>query len=81
MSSLAKQSFDQSKCPLCGKSNLCAMEIERETGVPQGPCWCVGVDFSADLLARVPASAQNLACICAACASKPLQAKYFPIQV
>ena len=44
------------------------MEIERESGVKQGPCWCTGVDFGADLLARLPPQAQGQACICAACA-------------
>jgi hypothetical protein len=44
------------------------MDIERETGVKQGPCWCIGVAFSAELLARVPPEAQRAACICAACA-------------
>ena len=62
--------FDKSKCPLCGKPNQCAMEIARESGVDAGPCWCVNVDFSADLLAKLPADAQNKACICKACAEQ-----------
>jgi hypothetical protein len=45
------------------------MEIERETGMKQAACWCAQVDFSADLLARVPAKARDQACICAACAA------------
>jgi hypothetical protein len=44
------------------------MEVERATGQAQPPCWCTQVDFSAELLARVPAPAQRLSCICAACA-------------
>lgn len=44
------------------------MEIERETGVKQEACWCTQMDFTADLLAAVPASARDKACICAACA-------------
>jgi len=44
------------------------MEIERETGVKQQACWCTQMDFGADLLARVPDSARDRACICAACA-------------
>jgi hypothetical protein len=62
--------LNQSLCPLCGKTNECAMEIEKATGVKQAACWCVGMDFSADLLAKVPASAQGQACICAACLSQ-----------
>jgi hypothetical protein len=55
-------------CPLCGRSNGCAMERQRATGEVQPPCWCQQVDFSADLLARVPPAARRLACICEACA-------------
>ena len=56
------------KCPLCGYVNQCAMEIERETGLKQAPCWCTGVKFDADMLARMPAEKRNLACICEKCA-------------
>lgn len=60
-------SLDASRCPLCGGPNGCAMEAERATGQPQPPCWCLGLDFSADLLARVPAALKDQACICPAC--------------
>lgn len=60
--------IDPSLCPLCGRANRCAMEVERETGLKQPPCWCTRVDFSEDLLSRVPAQARRQACICAACA-------------
>jgi len=53
---------------LCGQPNRCANEIERATGVKQEACWCTQVEFSADLLARVPQAARRLACICARCA-------------
>jgi hypothetical protein len=62
-------SINKSLCPLCGKTNKCAMEIEKTTGIKQAACWCVGMDFSADLLARVPPAAQAQTCICAACAA------------
>ena len=55
-------------CPLCGQPNRCAMEVQRATGEAQPPCWCTKVDFPADRLARVPAQARRIACICAACA-------------
>jgi hypothetical protein len=63
---------DPSRCPLCGESNRCAMEIERETGQAQPPCWCMDADFnfSEALLARVPAEKRRLACICARCAAQ-----------
>ena len=61
---------DAALCPLCARPNRCAMEIERETGQPQPPCWCTQVDFSGDLLEQVPAEARGQACICAACAAR-----------
>lgn len=59
--------LDASRCPLCGGPNGCAMEAERATGQPQPPCWCLDLDFSADLLARVPPALKDRACICPAC--------------
>jgi hypothetical protein len=44
------------------------MEQALASGQPQPPCWCTQVDFSAELLARVPPAAQGLVCICEACA-------------
>ncbi len=64
--------LDPTRCPICGQPNRCAMEVERETAVAQGACWCTQVDFSPDLLARVPAAARRQACICAECAAKQL---------
>lgn len=58
---------DPGQCPLCGQPNRCAMELERSTGQPQGPCWCTQVDFSPALLSRIPTPAQAVACVCAAC--------------
>jgi hypothetical protein len=46
------------------------MELERATGVAQPPCWCTQVDFSGDLLARVPEAARLRACICPKCARR-----------
>ncbi|MBX9611497.1 MAG: cysteine-rich CWC family protein [Burkholderiales bacterium] len=65
----APTTLDASRCPLCGAANRCAMEVERATGVKQPPCWCTGVTFGPELLARVPAAAQNQACICRYCAT------------
>ncbi|WP_372659201.1 cysteine-rich CWC family protein [Hydrogenophaga sp.] len=60
---------DPSVCPICGGDNRCAMEIERTTGVNQGPCWCTTATFDAELLARLPAQTRGKACICARCAA------------
>lgn len=61
--------FDPHHCPLCGGPNTCAMETARATGHPQPPCWCTQVNFSAELLAQVPAAARQKACICKPCAT------------
>nr|WP_295769485.1 cysteine-rich CWC family protein [Rhodoferax sp.] len=65
----AARAIDTSLCPLCGQSNQCANETERATGISQEPCWCTTADFTPELLARVPAQARRLACICARCAA------------
>lgn len=59
---------DAGHCPLCGKANHCAMELERVSGQKQPPCWCTQASFSANLLAQLPAESKGLACVCAACA-------------
>ena len=59
---------DPCRCPLCGQPNACANEVARTTGQVQPPCWCTTVDFTPELLARVPPEARRQACICAACA-------------
>ncbi|MEP6823204.1 MAG: cysteine-rich CWC family protein [Ramlibacter sp.] len=44
------------------------MEKPRPPGNEQLPCWCTQVDFSRDLLEKLPAEARGQACICLACA-------------
>ncbi|HSV54206.1 MAG TPA: cysteine-rich CWC family protein [Burkholderiaceae bacterium] len=60
---------DPSRCPICGQENRCAMEIERETGAKQPPCWCTQVDFNHAVLERIPPQARRMACVCQACAT------------
>ena len=62
--------FNAAQCPLCKQPNQCAMEQARLSGQAlTHPCWCTSARFSAELLASVPAAAQRLSCICAACAA------------
>jgi len=56
---------DPSRCPLCGKSNACAMAAGSGSC---GTCWCAKVTVCQDALARVPAAAKDRACLCADCA-------------
>jgi hypothetical protein len=60
--------LDRSVCPLCGQKNQCALEIEKLTGEPQPPCWCVGQEFPKELLEKVPV--QRMACTCLECLNK-----------
>ena len=61
---------DPAQCPLCGGPNGCGMEQARSTGQPPGACWCMQASFAPELLARVPAAARRLSCICARCAAQ-----------
>ncbi len=57
------------QCPLCGQPNRCAMELEKETGQAQPPCWCTTMAFDNAVLDKIPADSRGVACICAACAA------------
>ncbi|HSV57841.1 MAG TPA: cysteine-rich CWC family protein [Variovorax sp.] len=70
--------IDATRCPLCGADNRCAIEIERETGQAQPPCWCMSATFTAALRERIPADARGLACICARCMAKALAKEHTP---
>ncbi len=61
---------DPTQCPLCGQPNRCAMELQKETGVEQGPCWCTTAVFAADLLERIDPVVQGKACVCAKCSAR-----------
>ena len=67
---LSNVTADPNHCPLCGGDSRCAMEVQKATGEPQPPCWCVTETFSPDLLARLPEAAQGQACICARCLAR-----------
>ncbi|MGB3068790.1 MAG: cysteine-rich CWC family protein [Ottowia sp.] len=77
---MSSEALNPSHCPLCGAPNACAVEIERATGQPQGPCWCMqaSISFPQALLDRVPGPARGLACICRACAEAAEKAAPHP---
>ena len=54
----------QARCPLCGRSNACAMAASGGTATS---CWCTTATFSKALLDRVPEADRGVSCICAAC--------------
>ena len=52
-------------CPLCGRDNSCLPASQKAQ--PASSCWCMSTEVPAALLARLPAEAQDKACICQAC--------------
>jgi hypothetical protein len=66
----AAAGVDAARCPLCQQPNACAAVA---SGGAATDCWCMHVPFSAELLARVPAAAKGLACICPACVQAQAQ--------
>lgn len=60
----AQPPLQQSICPACGQSNLCAMAAGQDA---QG-CWCMQAPVSKHALARLPASERGQRCICPVCA-------------
>jgi len=65
----APEAIDATRCPLCGAPNRCAVELARETGEAQPPCWCMSADFSRAPLSALPAASRGKACLCARCAA------------
>jgi len=66
---------DRTHCPLCGGPNACGMEAARAQGAAidaMPPCWCTRLSFPKSLLARLPADAQGVACICEACVRRAI---------
>ncbi|ATH12898.1 hypothetical protein CHL79_10990 [Delftia acidovorans] len=55
---------DASLCPLCGRSNQCAILA----GADPLNCWCMDTPVAPDALARIPEPLRNKACLCPACA-------------
>ena len=62
--------IDPAICPLCGNTNMCAMEVAKATGKPLERCWCVEAVFTPEVLKALPENAKGKACICAECSSK-----------
>ena len=61
--------IDPAICPLCGSTNMCAMEVAKATGRPLEQCRCVDGVFSPEVLESLPEEAKGKACICSNCAA------------
>jgi len=59
-----------SACPLCRRSNGCALAAGDGDGDRDlaTPCWCVAAAIVPEALARAGAIDGGAACVCAACA-------------
>jgi len=63
-SALLPADIDPARCPLCSEPNDCRL---CTTAAYKGPCWCESVNVPTKLLERIPAEAQNRACLCRNC--------------
>lgn len=61
--------IDPTICPLCGSTNMCAMEVAKATGKPVERCWCVDAVFTPEVLKALPEDAKGNACVCIKCAA------------
>ena len=68
------QFFDPAKCPLCGGLNRCLL---ASSVAYKGPCWCAQEEIPEELLARVPETLRNRACVCRGCVEKYRNEKAF----
>jgi len=66
--------FNPARCPLCGGANECQL---CSPVAYKGQCWCAHEDIPAELLARVPQSHRNRACVCRPCVEKFRREKQF----
>ena len=55
---------DETRCPLCGQPNQCAVAAGRAAET----CWCMTATISPEAIAAIPAEAQGRVCLCARCA-------------
>ena len=56
--------IDPAHCPLCGRSNQCAIE----SGAPAETCWCMGTPIAPEALSALAPEQRGQACLCPACA-------------
>ncbi|MCA8949944.1 MAG: cysteine-rich CWC family protein [Planctomycetes bacterium] len=56
--------FPPDRCPLCARPNACALAA----GATCADCWCSRTTIDPAALARLPAAAIGVACLCADCA-------------
>ncbi|MDR0226060.1 MAG: cysteine-rich CWC family protein [Burkholderiaceae bacterium] len=59
--------LDASLCPLCGRSNQCAVTA----GADPANCWCMHTPVSREALDRLAAEQRDRSCLCPACAAGP----------
>jgi len=62
---------DPQRCPLCGGLNQCGVQAARTAGLDAAAvqdCWCMHTPVAREALARVPAPARGLSCLCPRCA-------------
>lgn len=59
--------MNKNECPLCGKTNQCALTIADGS---IDDCWCKTTPIPKRALDQIPATERNQRCICPNCAQK-----------
>lgn len=57
--------IDTRHCPLCGRSNQCAVSA----GTPAEDCWCMTASIAPEALAKIPEGTRGQSCLCPACSA------------
>lgn len=60
------------RCPICGEPNQCSLS---NPATATHACWCFTTEIAPEARERIPADAQNKACICPGCARGELPEK------
>ncbi len=55
--------IEKGKCPICGKTNQCAITLGEEPST----CWCMTTKIPKDLLNNIPDEYRNISCVCKEC--------------
>ncbi|WP_240842088.1 cysteine-rich CWC family protein [Acidaminobacter sp. JC074] len=55
--------IEKGKCPICGKTNQCAITLGEEPST----CWCMTTKVPKDLVSNIPDEFRNISCVCREC--------------
>lgn len=63
---MSDNTFDPTRCPLCGQSNRCS---QADPALEGQACWCFSARIDRSVLERLPPELLDRACLCPRCAA------------